>query len=173
MRNFYQILRLSLRRLRNNPGVTAVVLITLALGIGANTAMFTVDYASMIAPIPYPNPDELVVIWSKVDGGTTVTSPADFLEWKQLSTSFQALDALTWTESNVATSDEPEFLLGWRSTAGMFQRRGVGYSLGRDFLAEEEQPGRNHVVVLSHKLWKRLGSDPNILGKAVRFDNVP
>jgi putative ABC transport system permease protein len=174
MRNVGQILRFSHRRLRNKPGVTTVVLLTLALGVGANTAMFTVDYASMIAPIPYPNPDQLVIVWSKVNGYRTETSPADFLEWRHLSSSFQALDATTFGPNfNVATRDQPEFFAGWSSTAGMFQRRGLRFSLGRDFLPEEEAAGKNHVVVLSHRLWKRLGSDPNILGKAVRFDNVP
>jgi len=174
MRNVLQILRFSLRRLRNNPGVTTVLLLTLALGIGANTAMFTVNYASMIAPIPYPDPDQLVIVWSKVKGKRSGTSPADFLEWRRLSSSFQALDAFAFGPAfNVATTDQPEFLPGWSSTAGGFERRGVKYSLGRDFIPEEEQPGKNHVVALSHRLWKRLGSDPNVLGKAVRFDNVP
>jgi hypothetical protein len=128
MRNVGQILRFSLRRLRNDPGITTVVLLTLALGVGANTAMFTVDYASMIAPIPYPNPDQLVIVWSKVNGYRTETSPADFLEWRLLSSSFQALDATTFGPNfNVATQDQPEFLPGWSSTAGMFQRRGLRY----------------------------------------------
>lgn len=174
MRNLLQILCFSGRRLRNNLGVTVVVLLTLALGVGANTAMFTVDYASMIAPLPYPNPDQLVIVWSTVNGNRRVTSPADFLEWKRLSSSFQTLDATAFGPAfNVATQDQPEYMLGWSSTAGMFQSRGVEYSLGRDFLPEEEQLGKNHVVVLSHRLWKRLGSDPNILGKSVRFDNTP
>ena len=173
MSSLLKTLGYSLRRLRKNPGLTIVVLLTLALGIGANTAMFTVDYASMIAPLPYPHPDQLVVVWSKVRGQRNQVSPADFLEWKQQSSAFQALDAVSMDAFNVSTQDQPEFLPAWVSTAGLFSKRGVRYALGRDFLPDEEQPGKNHVVVLSHRLWTRLGSDPNILGKSLRLDNVP
>jgi predicted permease len=173
MSNLFRNLGYGIRRLRKNPGLTTVLLLTLALGIGANTAMFTVDYASMIAPLPYPNPDQLVVVWSKVQGERNTTSASDFLDWRRLSTAFQSLDALTWASFNVSTQDQPEFFQAWSSSAGFFQRRGVKFFLGRDFLPEEEQPGRDHVVVLTHKLWKRLGADPNILGKSVRLDNFP
>jgi len=77
MRNVLQALRFTLRRLRNNAGVTVVVLLTLALGIGANTAMFTVDYAAMVAPLPYPKPDQLVIVWSQVKGHRDSVSPAE------------------------------------------------------------------------------------------------
>ena len=173
MRTLLRAFSYAIRRLRRSPGVTVTVLLTLALGIGANTAMFTVDYASMIAPLPYPNPDRLVLIWSKVHGHRNQVSPADFLDWKEQSSSFQGLDAFAMNAFNVATQDQPEYLPAWVSTAGALRRRGVKYSLGRDFLPEEEQPGKDHVVVLTHRLWKRLGSDPNILGKSVRLDNVP
>jgi putative ABC transport system permease protein len=154
--------------------VTIVVLLTLALGIGANTAMFTVDYASMLAPLPYPNPDQLVIVWSKVNGHRNPVSPGDYLDWRRLSSAFQSLDATSFgPDFNIGTQDQPEFFPGWSSTAGFFQKRGVKYALGRDFLPEEEQPGKNHVVVLSHRLWKRLGADPDILGKTVRLDSVP
>lgn len=173
MNALFQDLRYGLRRLAKNPGFTAVAVLTLALGIGANTAMFTVDYASIVAPLPYPNPDQLVVVWSKVKGSRNAVSPGDFLEWRRLSSAFQSLDATSFgPDFNVSTQDQPEFFPGWSSTAGFFQKRGVKYALGRDFLPEEEQPGKNHVVVLSHRLWKRLGADPHILGKTVLLDNV-
>ncbi len=105
-----KILSYTLRRLRNSPGVTITVLLTLALGIGANTAMFTVDYASMIAPLPYPNPDQLVMVWSKIKGSTNYVSPDDFLEWRRLSTAFQALNAYSQESFNLATTDQPEFV---------------------------------------------------------------
>ena len=85
--------------------------------------MFTVDYASMIAPLPYPNPDQLVVVWSKVRGQRNQVSPADFLEWKQQSSAFQALDAVSMDAFNVSTQDQPEFLPAWVSTAGLFQQK--------------------------------------------------
>jgi putative ABC transport system permease protein len=173
MTNLLRDLGHSLRRLSKNPALTLVVLVTLALGIGANTAMFTIDYASMIAPIPYPNPDQLVVVWSKVQGNDNGISAGDYLDWKHQSSAFQALDALTFNAFNISTQDQPEFVEGVQSTAGLFAARGLKFLLGRDFLPEEEQPGKNHVVVLSNKLWKRLGSDPNILGKSMRLDNIP
>ena len=83
MSSLLRSLSYSLRRLSKNPGLTLIVLLTLAIGIGANTAMFTVDYASMIAPIPYPNPDQLVVVWSKIQGHNNGVSAGDFLDWKR------------------------------------------------------------------------------------------
>src|SRR5580692_10461773 len=129
MRNGLQVLRFTIRRLRSNWGVTAVVLLTLALGIGANTAMFTVDYAAMVAPLPYPKPDQLVIVWSKMKGHRSSVSPGDFLDWRRLSSSFQSLDATAFgPEFNVSTQDRPEWFRGWSSTAGMFQKRGVKYA---------------------------------------------
>ncbi len=166
-------LRYALRDVRRNPLLALTVIVTLALGIGANTAMFTVDYASMIAPLPYPNPEQLVVVWSKVQGDNDWVSAGDFLDWKRHSSAFQSLDAITEDSFNVSAQNQPEFFYGWRSTAGLFRSRGVKFYLGRDFLPEEEQPGRDRVVVLSYRLWKRLGADPNILGKAVKLDSIP
>src|SRR5579863_904913 len=173
MPNLMKTFSYSLRRLRKNPGLTAVVLLTLALGIGANTAMFTVDYASMIAPIPYPNPNQLVVVWAKIHGHRNGVSAGDFRDWKEQSSAFQTLDAFTGAAFNISTQDQPEFLTGGRSTAGLFRSRGIKFILGRDFLPEEEEPGKDHEVVLCNRLWKRLGSDPHILGKTLRLDNIP
>ncbi len=175
MLNLTKNLGYSLRRLRKNPGLTVVVLLTLALGIGANTAMFTVDYASMIAPIPYPNPDQLVVVWSTIHGEKAGwgTSAGDLLDWRRENTTFQKLDAITSTSVNLSTQDQPQFVNGWQTTPGLFRTRGVRFMLGRDFLDEEGQVGRDHVISLSYKLWKRLGSDPNILGKSLRANGEP
>src|ERR1017187_6002120 len=118
MSNLLRNLRFSIRSLRKNPGLTVIVLLTLALGIGANTAMFTVDYASMIAAIPYPNPDQLLVVWSKINGHRNGVSAGDFLDWKRQSSAFQALDAFTGGAFNISTEDQPEFVTGGRSTAG-------------------------------------------------------
>jgi predicted permease len=173
MPNLLRNLGYSLRRLRKNPGLTIVVLLTLALGIGANTAMFTVDYASMIANIPYPNPDQLVVVWSKIQGHNNGVSAGDFLDWKRQSSAFQDLSAVTGASFNISTQDQPEFINGWQCTPGLFRVRGVKFMLGRDFLDDEGQAGRDHVVSLSYRLWKRLGSDPNILGKPLRLNGEP
>ena len=101
-------LRFGLRQLRRSPGFAAVAAITLALGIGANTAIFSVIYAVLLAPMPYPNPDQLVMVWSKVQGGNNAVSAGDFLDWKHQNTVFQ--DMIAWTDVafNFATPDQPE-----------------------------------------------------------------
>ena len=151
MSNLLRHLRFSTRSLRKNPGLTIVVLLTLALGIGANTAMFTVDYTSMVANIPYPNPDQLVVLWARGPlGGKGGTSPGDLLDWRRENQTFQKLDAVTSTSVNLSTQDQPEFLNGWQTTPGLFRTRGVKFVLGRDFLEEEGQSraGPRHLLKL-------------------------
>jgi putative ABC transport system permease protein len=162
-----------LRRLRKNPGLTLTVLLTLALGIGANTAIFTVDYATLLAPLPYPQADQLVMVWSKLRGNSNAVSAADFLDWKRQSNAFQDLNAQTEGSFNVATREQPENMDGRITTPGLYRILGNPFFLGRDFLPEEGQPGRDHVVILTHKLWQRLGSDPHILGTTMRIDGEP
>src|SRR5215472_17165345 len=117
MDKLLQNLRFSLRMLERNPGLTATVLLTFALGIGANTAIFTVDYATLLAPLPYPQPDQTVMVWSKIQGFHNGVSAGDYLDWKAQSTSFQSLDAWTGGSFNIATKDQPEFVPGNSVTA--------------------------------------------------------
>ena len=93
-----------------NPGLTLTVLLTLAFGIGANTAIFTVDYATLLAPLPYPQPDQLVMVWSRIQNFHNGVSAGDFLDWKQQSTVFQDLCALSGNSYNLATKDQPEYV---------------------------------------------------------------
>ncbi len=173
MQNLVQNLRYSLRRLYKNPGLTFTVLLTLALGIGANTAIFTVDYATLLAPLPYPQPDQLVIVWSKIQSFHNGVSAGDFTDWKQQSTSFQDLNAWTDGAFNIATHDQPELINGDRLTVGFYRMQGNEFYLGRDFLPEEGQEGKDHVVILKHKLWQRLGANPHIVGTAMRIDGEP
>src|ERR1700756_1174928 len=113
-----QNLRFSVRKLLKNPGLTVTVLLTLALGIGANTAIFTVDYATLLAPLPYPQPDQIVMVWSKIQGFRNGISAGDYLDWKQQNTSFQSLNAWTGGSFNIATKDQPEFVPGNSLTVG-------------------------------------------------------
>src|SRR5579872_4536841 len=121
MPNLLRNLRYSLRSLRKSPGLTITVLLTLALGIGANTAIFTVVYATLLAPMPYPEPDQLVMVWSKIQGNRNGIAAQDFLDWKSQSTSFQDLTAFTGGQFNLATQDEPEYLQGQQTTPGMYR----------------------------------------------------
>src|ERR1700730_17823165 len=112
--------RYSLRMLRKNPGLTAAVIATLMLGIGATTAIYTVVYAVLLAPLPYPHPEQLVMVWSKVNGDRNVMSAADFLDWKEQSNSFQQLAAWTGGGFNLSTQDQPEQIRGKRSMPGWY-----------------------------------------------------
>lgn len=173
MQNLIQNLRFSFRMLWKNPALTLTILLTLALGIGANTAIFTVDYATLLAPLPYPEPDQLVWVWSTINNGHNSVSAGDFIDWKRDSKVFQDIHAFTGADFNLATHDQPEVVPGSRATPGMATMMGYSFSLGRDLLPEEGQAGKDHVVLLTHRLWEKLGSDPHIVGKTLRLDDEP
>ena len=173
MKTLRQNVRHSLRLLRKNPGFTAVAVITLALGIGANTAIFSVIYAVLLAPMPYPQPDQLVMVWSKVQGGRNVVAAGDFLDWKEQNKTFQDINAWSGASFNFATAGQPEQIGGSAETPGFLSMTGNQFFLGRDFLPEEGVPGKEHEVVLMHKLWEHLGADHNIIGKPIRMNNEP
>jgi putative ABC transport system permease protein len=173
MQSTMQNLRYALRMLRKSPGLTATMVFTLALGIGATTAIYTAVYATLIAPMPYPHPDQLVMVWSKIQGFRNVTAAQDFLDWQQQSKSFQGLKAFTGTSFNMAGKQEPEMVPARMVTPGSCNMIGNRFILGRDFLPEEGVDGKDHVAILMNKLWRRLGSDPNIIGKQIMLDQKP
>jgi len=164
-------LRYSVRMLRKNTGLTAAVVLTLMLGIGATTAIYTVVYAVLLAPLPYPHPEQLVMVWSKVNGHNNGISAGDFLDWKQQSQSFQQLAAWTGGSFNLSTAEQPEQVIGKRATPGWFAQQGIPFLFGRDFLPEEGVPGRDREVILTYKLWNRLGANRNILGHGLRLNS--
>src|SRR5215469_10351818 len=166
-------LRISLRLLRRSPGFTAIAVTTLAVGIGANTAIFSVIYGVLLAPMPYPNPDQLVMVWSKVQGGNNSVSAGDFLDWKRQNTTFQDLIAWNDVAYNFATPEQPERIVGRTMTPGAYRMMGTGLFLGRDFLPEEGEVGKDHVVILTHRLWQHLGADRDIIGKQVKMNGEP
>jgi putative ABC transport system permease protein len=173
METLGQNLQFSLRMLRRNPGLTITILLTLALGIGANTAIFTVDYATLLAPLPYPQPDQLVEVWSKIQTYHNSISAGDYTDWKNQATVFQQLCAWTGTSFNVATKDQPEYLQARVQSPEMLQMIGEPPFLGRFFLPEEGIAGKNHVAVLTHKFWLKLGANPHIIGTTIRLDGEP
>jgi putative ABC transport system permease protein len=165
-------IRLGLRILRKNPGFAAVAVLTLALGIGANTAIFSLVYGALLAPLPMPHPEQLVMVWSKVDGERNVVSPGDYLDWKQQNVVFQNLVA--WDEATFSLSlgDHPEALQARITTPGFFDMQGIPMQMGRDFAPEEAELGKHHVLIMTHRLWQeRFGSDKNILGRHVRLNS--
>ncbi len=173
MQTLLQNLRFSLRMLWKSKTLTLTVLLTVALGIGANTAIFTVVYATLLAPLPYPEPDQLVMVWSKIGDGHNVVSAGDYLDWKQQSSAFQDIDAWTGGSFNIATRDQPELVPGSLTTPGFSNMMGTRFLMGRDFLPEEGQVGKDHEVILTHKLWMKLGSNPKILGTPVMLNSEP
>jgi putative ABC transport system permease protein len=166
-------LRDGLRSLRKSPGLTVTILLTVALGIGATTAIFTLDYATLLAPLPYRQPDRLVVVWRTIQGSRDFVSAANFNAWKAQATSFETVTAARETAFNIAGRAEPERVDGLAATAGYWRMLGVGFVLGRDFVPEEGRAGRNHVAIINHEMWERLGANPGILGTAIRIDGQP
>jgi putative ABC transport system permease protein len=171
--NLLRNLSFSLRILRKNPGFTATVALTLALGIGASTAIYTVVYATLIAKMPYPNPDQLVMVWLKEHGDRNHVSAGDYTDWVQQSHVFQGLKALTGTSFNLAGPEQPEMVRAIYATPGWLAMQGVGFERGRDTLPEEGVDGKDQVAVLTDRLWRRLGADANIVGKTVKLDQKP
>jgi putative ABC transport system permease protein len=159
--------------LRKNPGSTAVMMLTLVLGIGANTAIFTVVYATLLAPLPYRHAERLVNVWSKLQGHRNWVSAGDFREWKQRSTAFEELNACGTDDFNINTEDRPEFVNGMEATPGYYGMLGNPVFLGRNFLPKEGEPGKNHVVILTQRLWRHLGANPKIIGQAMQINGEP
>ena len=174
MMNLARNIRFGLRLLSKNLGFTSVALLALTLGIGANTAIFSVVYATLLAPLPYPNPDQLVIVWSKINGNRNGVSAGDFLDWKQQSTVFQDLCAWTGGNYSLSTSDHPEIIQTRLTTPGFNNMVGTPFLMGRDILPEEGVVGRDRVVVMTHRLWvERFGSDRDIIGKPIRLNGEP
>jgi putative ABC transport system permease protein len=168
-----QNISFALRTLLKNKGFTLTAVLTLALGIGSTTAIFSVVYA-VFEPMPYPKPDQLVMVWAKVPNGRSSVPANDFLEWRRRSTSFQAMNAWGGASFNVATDERPEQVAASRRTPGFFTMEGLPMLLGRDFLPEEGEPGKDHVVILSHRFWsKYFNSNRDLVGKVIRMNGEP
>jgi len=172
-----QDLRYALRMLRKSPGFTAVAVLTLALGIGANTAIFSVVNTVLLGHLPYKDPDRLAMIWgTNAQRGVreTPVSPGDFVEWKQKNAAFQDIAASSDDEVTLTGAGAPQLLIGYDFAANYFSILGVSPELGRTFNSEEDRPGATKVVVFSDKLWRHtFHADRQILGKSVTLDGKP
>ncbi|HJT71493.1 MAG TPA: ABC transporter permease, partial [Terriglobales bacterium] len=171
MSGLVQDIRYALRQLRKHPGFTVVAVLTLALGVGANTAIFSVIYEALLAPMPYPDADRLVMVWSKISEGRNTASAADYLDWKRQNTTFEDLEAWTGGQFNLATPEQPEIVQARIVAPGYYHMQGFSFSMGRDFIDAEGVPGKDHVAILTHKTWERLGSNPKIIGSSIRLNN--
>jgi putative ABC transport system permease protein len=171
MANLWHDIRFGLRLLAKDLGFTSAALLALALGIGVNAAIFSIVYATVLSPMPYPNPDQLVMVWSKISGNRNSVSAGDYLDWKKANTVFQDINAWSGTSFNLSVSGPPEQVNARLLSPGTNTMMGTRFFLGRDFLPEEGEVGKDHVVIMTHRLWQeRFGSDPNILGRQVRMN---
>jgi predicted permease len=168
-------LRYTLRRLRRGPGFAAMAIATIALAIGANTAMFSFVNGVLLNPLPYPDPDRVVrVLERRPDGGTNGISTLNFLDWKRQSTVFEYLAAQTGWGATLTGFDEPMQLRGGRVSPSLLEIDGAKILLGRKFLPDEDQVGKDRVVILSYALWQsRFGADPSIVGRDIMLDGEP
>ena len=166
--------RYALRRLRKSPAFTATVIVTLALGIGANSAIFSVVDAVLLRPLPYRAPEQLVTIehvYLSLEGMEAPVSSTGFRDYRDRTRSFAAMAIETGWSPNLTGQGEPERLSGRRVSADYFRTLGVPMQLGRPLLPEEDAPGRNRVVVLSHGLWQRLfAGDPSAVGRTLSLN---
>jgi len=175
MDTLLQDLRFGLRLLLRQPAFTLLVVLTLALGIGANTAIFSVVNGVLLRPLPFPWPERLVMVWGHhADIGQETASLPDYLDWREGAPALEHLEAGSSTFFNLTGQGEPERIVGARTTAGFFQALRVPAALGRTFEPGEDRQGNNRVVVLSHGFWKRhLGASPEVLGRTLTLDGLP
>jgi putative ABC transport system permease protein len=171
MGTLLQDVRYGLRGLRRNHAFTAVAVASLALGIGANTAIFSVVNAVLLKPPPLRDADRLVMVWTeqpKIGAVHDEVPPATYADWKAQNHSFDEMAALTWLSFNITGDGEPEKVSAYGVTANLFPMLGVEPALGRTFLADEDRPGGAKVVVLSYGLWqRRYGGDPSVVGREI------
>jgi putative ABC transport system permease protein len=173
-------LRYAARSLRKRPGFTFVVVVTLALGVGANTAIFSVVNSVLLRPLPYAEPERLVTLWAKNNKKGLTGQPAawpNFVDWRAQSQSFEQLAAVrpeSFGLSDWGGAGEPERASGVRVTTNILAALGVQPALGRDFRPEEEQPDKAAVALVSHGLWqRRYGGDPRLIGRTLALDGKP
>ncbi len=178
MSTILQDVRYGARMLLKSPGFTAVAVLALALGIGANTAIFSVVNSVLLRSLPYSDPDRLVVIWEtnpNLSEGLRLrneASPANFLDWKAQNTVFEDLGAYNWNTFNLTGGDQPEQLTGNPVTAGIFSTLGVKPLYGRVITPDDDREGAPPVVVLSHRLWqRRFGARAEVVGEQIALNN--
>ncbi len=181
MRSVLQDLRYGARTLLKSPGFTLVAVIVLALGVGANSAIFSVVNSVLLSPLPYKEPDRLVIAWETnpqlLDDYLKThneAAPANFYDWQAQSNVFENLAAFRWGTFNLTDGDNPEQVMGNAVTPNMFATLGVRPLIGRDFLPEEGEAGKDDEVILSYGLWqRRFGADPNVLNRKVGVNGQP
>ncbi len=167
--------RFGLRMVRNSPAFTTAATLTLALGIGGTTAMFSFVDAVLLKPLPFPGAERILNVWEKPPGGDrNGISTLNFLDWKNQNSVFTAMAAQTWDSVTLTDADVPVQLRNGRVSAAYFDIFGAKPMLGRTFAPDEDQLGKEYEVILSHRVWQsRFGADRNIIGRSIRFGGAP
>src|SRR5580704_4133575 len=175
MDGFVQDCRYGFRMLLKTPGFTIVAVLTLALGIGVNAAIFSLVDGVLLKPLPYPDAKSILLVWEKPpDYDRNGVSTLNYLDWHNQNKVFQYSAAISGKAVSLSGSGQPERLNAETVSASYFDILGVGPSLGRTFAPDEDQPGKDQVVILSGRIWKsRFGSDPHIIGKTITLDGHP
>ncbi len=175
MDTLLQDLRYAVRTLRKSPGFTIVAVLTLALGIGANTAIFSLENAVLLRPMPYADSDRIFAFMTTFPQDSFARgSPAKFASWQAHASAFEDISAYRFTAANLTDGDVAEQVPVGQVTASFFALFGASSALGRTFLATEDQPGHDDVVVLSNGFWlRRFGGDPAVLGKRILIGGAP
>jgi putative ABC transport system permease protein len=175
MQNLWQDLRYGARMLKKNPGFTLIAVFMIALGLGANTAIFSVVNAILLRPLPFKDQERVVMVWNKgaaaAGGDRTPLAVSDLLDWRAQSHSFDGIAAFNYASFNVTGGEVPERMLGVGVTANFFAVLGVEAALGRTFHPNEDRPGAGLVVLLSDGYWRsHFGADPQVVGRALTLD---
>src|SRR6266851_833874 len=174
MFSVFQDVQFGLRMLMKHRLATLVSIVALALGLGANTAMFSLAEAFLLHPVPLENADRIVALVDSRPGQNidmNAVAPATYFDWKQQAHSFDDLAAYAWQEVNLTGDGEPQKVQTFRVSANFFPMLGVRAQLGRSFLSEEEEPGKDHEIIMGHALWEqRYASDPHIIGRTIKVD---
>src|SRR5262249_37014525 len=171
-----QDLKYGLRMLRKSPGFTLIALLTLAIGIGANTAIFSVVNTVLLRPLPYKDPDRLVMLWqiSSIFGSHVGASAPEYLDYRERNHVFSRMGAYASLSFNLTGGREPQRIKAARVSASLFDVLGVSPMFGRTITQQEDQTGGPKVVVLGYSLWRdEFGSNPNILGTNINLDAQP
>jgi len=174
--SLWRNLRFALRQLRRSPGFALTAILTLALGIGPNVAIFSIIWATFLAPVPYPHPEQVVVVWNHWKGERSPTSGEEYAQFATENQSFQSLAFQSWVLVHLTNPDHTaDQIAGFPISPGMDTRTiGRPMALGRDFQPDEGGPGKDHLAILSHWLWQnRYNSDPNIIGKSILIQDGP
>jgi putative ABC transport system permease protein len=170
--DMFQDIRFGLRMLLKNPGFTTIAVLTLALGIGANTALFSVVNAVLLRPLPYQQPDRLVILWEQTPMGEASVAYPNFVDWRERNKVFDQITAFRRDSFNLTGAGEAERLNGRMVSAGFFATFGKQPVRGRDFTAADDQPGAAAGVILSHDFWqRRFGGDEKIVGSQLTLSN--